>query len=136
MSFAGRAANSSGCAVKPKDREIGSTGFVAPIQTYSLIGSYVMEMAEHREPCESRGSCTVLGEPGGETPSGHSTTAERPTPSTSLPLCPQLRACYAQIEVFCLGPPADIAIDLGVHGANDTTFQNQNSTAPALTPLD
>ena len=60
MSFAGRAANSSGCVAKPKGREIGSTGFAAPIQTYSLIGSYVMEMAEHREPCESRGSCTVV----------------------------------------------------------------------------
>src|SRR6516225_7047738 len=30
--------------------------------------------AEHREPCDSRGSCTVLGAPGGEIPPGDSTT--------------------------------------------------------------
>ena len=73
MSFAGRAASSSGCVAKPKGREIGSTGSAAPIQTCLLIGSSVMEMAEHREPYESRGSRTVLGEPGGETPPGYST---------------------------------------------------------------
>ena len=28
---------------------------------------------EHREPCESRGSRTVLGAPGGEIPPGNST---------------------------------------------------------------
>ena len=28
--------------------------------------------AEHREPCESRGSSTVLGAPGGEMPPGDS----------------------------------------------------------------
>ena len=28
---------------------------------------------EHREPCDSRGSCTVLGAPGGEIPPGDST---------------------------------------------------------------
>jgi hypothetical protein len=33
-----------------------------------------MEMAEQREPYESRGSRTVLGEPGGETPPGDSTS--------------------------------------------------------------
>src|SRR5450759_499066 len=32
-------------------------------------------MAEHREPCESRGSRTVLGAPGGEIPPGDSTIA-------------------------------------------------------------
>jgi hypothetical protein len=31
-----------------------------------------MATAEHREPCDSRGSCTVLGAPGGEIPSGDS----------------------------------------------------------------
>ena len=34
---------------------------------------------EHREPCESRGSRTVLGAPGGETPPGDSTIASRST---------------------------------------------------------
>ena len=39
-------------------------------------------MAEHREPCESRGSRTVLGAPGGEIPPGDSTLANIPTAST------------------------------------------------------
>ena len=34
-----------------------------------------MSEAEHREPCESRGSRTVLGAPEGESPSGDSTIA-------------------------------------------------------------
>ena len=34
-----------------------------------------MEMAEHREPYEPRGSRTVLGERGGEIPPRHSTEA-------------------------------------------------------------
>jgi hypothetical protein len=32
-----------------------------------------MATAEHREPCDSRGSCTVLGAPGVESPPGDST---------------------------------------------------------------
>jgi len=86
MSFAGRAANSSGCVAKPKDREIGSSGFAVPIQIYSPIGSFVMEMAEHREPCEPRGSRTVLGEPEGESPSGYSTSTPS-NRSVGLRLC-------------------------------------------------
>jgi hypothetical protein len=35
-----------------------------------------METAEHREPCESRGSRTDLGAPGGEIPPGDSTAVE------------------------------------------------------------
>jgi hypothetical protein len=34
-----------------------------------------MATAEHRELCDSRGSRTVLGAPGGETPPGDSTIA-------------------------------------------------------------
>ena len=64
------------CATRPRGQEIGSTGFAAPTQRSSLIGSCVMATAEHREPCESRGSCTVLGAPGGETPLGDSTNPE------------------------------------------------------------
>ena len=75
MSSAGRAANSSGCVARPKEREIGLIGFAAQIRRSSLTGSYVMETAEHREPCESRGSRTVLGAPGGEIPPGDSTIA-------------------------------------------------------------
>src|SRR6266436_2727121 len=73
MSSAGRAANSSGCVARPRAREIGLIDFAAQIRRSSLTGSYVMETAEHREPCESRGSRTVLGAPGGEIPPGDST---------------------------------------------------------------
>src|SRR5438093_8814425 len=70
MSSGGYAASSSGCATRPKVREIGSTGYAGPTQHSSPIGRYVMATAEHREPCDSRGSCTVLGAPGGEIPPG------------------------------------------------------------------
>src|SRR6266436_711644 len=73
MSSAGRAANSSGCVARPRAREIGLIGFAAQIRRSLLTGSYVMETAEHREPCESRGSRTVLGAPGGEILPGDST---------------------------------------------------------------
>src|SRR5436305_4499122 len=75
MSSAGRAASSSGCVARPRGREIGLIGFAAQIRRSSLIGSYVMETAEHREPCESRGSRTVLGARGGEIPPRDSTLA-------------------------------------------------------------
>src|SRR6185436_14760564 len=73
MSSGGRAARSSECVTSPKAREIGLTGCIVPIQYSLLIGRYVMAMAEHREPCDSRGSCTVLGAPEGEIPPGDST---------------------------------------------------------------
>src|SRR6516162_6053260 len=73
MSSGGHVASSSGCVTRPKAREIGSTGYAVPIQPSSPIGRYVMATAEHREPCDSRGSCTVLGAPGGEIPPGDST---------------------------------------------------------------
>src|SRR5205823_9805367 len=78
MSFGGHVASSSGCATRPKVGEIGLSGSAAPTRHSSLIGRYAMATAEHREPCESRGSCTVLGAPGGETPLGDSTTARMP----------------------------------------------------------
>src|SRR6476619_504926 len=64
MSSAGRAANSNGCVSKPKEHATGLIGFAAQIRRSSLIGSCAMETAEHREPCESRGSRTDLGAPG------------------------------------------------------------------------
>src|ERR1700716_744036 len=70
MSSGGHVASSSGCATRPKGREIGLTGCAVPTQHSWLIGRYVMAMAEHREPCDSRGSCTVLGAPRGEIPPG------------------------------------------------------------------
>src|ERR1700747_3810694 len=73
MSSGGYAASSSGCVTRPRAREIGSTGYAGPTQHSLLIGRYVMATAEHREPCDLRGSCTVLGAPGGEIPPGDST---------------------------------------------------------------
>src|SRR5271168_2311774 len=72
MSSAGRAVNSNGCVTKPKECGIGLRSCFVPIQSSSLTGSYVMATAEQWEPYESRGSRTVLGEPGGESPPGHS----------------------------------------------------------------
>ena len=46
---------------------------------------------EHREPCESRGSRTVLGAPGGEIPPGDSTDSERLAASTTSPEYPRKR---------------------------------------------
>src|SRR5690348_923701 len=75
MSSGGHVASSSGCATRPKAEEIGLTGYAEPTQHSSPIGRYVMATVEHREPCDSRGSCTVLGAPGGEIPPGDSTFA-------------------------------------------------------------
>src|SRR5262249_60004996 len=60
MSFAGRVVSSNGCVTKPKARETGLHGWFVQIRSSSLTGSYVMEMAEQREPYESRGSRTVV----------------------------------------------------------------------------
>src|SRR5262245_245404 len=75
MSSGGHVASSSGCATRPKAEEIGLTGYAEPTRHSSPIGRYVMATAEHREPCDSRGSCTVLGAPGGGIPPGDSTGA-------------------------------------------------------------
>src|SRR5262245_45682723 len=84
MSSGGHVASSSGCATRPKVREIGLTGCAVPTQRSLLIGSYVMATAEHREPCDSRGSCTVLGAPGGEIPPGDSTDSTELAEATRL----------------------------------------------------
>src|SRR6185312_8628694 len=76
MSSGGHVASSSDYATKPKAQEIGLTGYAVPTPRSSHIGHYVMATAEHREPCDSRGSCTVLGAPGGEIPPGDSTTPD------------------------------------------------------------
>jgi hypothetical protein len=59
MSSAGRVANLSGCVASPGARAIGLIGFAAQTRRSSPTGSCVMEAAEHREPCEPRGSRTV-----------------------------------------------------------------------------
>ena len=79
MSSAGRVVSSNDCVTKPKGRETGLHSCFVQIRSSSLTGSYVMEMAEQREPYESRGSRTVLGEPGGESPPGHSTIEGKST---------------------------------------------------------
>src|SRR3954453_16965848 len=73
MSSGGHVESSNDCATRPKAREIGLTGYAVLIQPSLHIGRYVMATAEHREPCDSRGSCTVLGAPGGEIPPGDAT---------------------------------------------------------------
>src|ERR1700736_392041 len=79
MSFAGRAASSSGYVGRPRGRETGLTGYAEPIQRSLPTGSSAMETAEHREPYESRGSRTDLGAPGGESPPGDSTKSAVPS---------------------------------------------------------
>src|SRR5215471_18338912 len=92
MSFAGRAANSNGSSIGPRAPGTGLPGCAGPSRCSLLIGRYAMETAGHREPCDSRGSCTVLGAPEGESPSGDSTTNK----------CnPGLQVCaYAPISDF------------------------------------
>src|SRR6476660_6541560 len=77
MSSGGHVASSSDYATRPKAQEIGLTGYAVPTLRSSHIGHYVMATAEHREPCDSRGSCTVLGAPGGEIPPGDSTLSAK-----------------------------------------------------------
>src|SRR5882762_6767520 len=93
MSSGGHVASSSECATRPRAREIGLTGFAVPTQHSLLIGRYVMATAEHREPCDSRGSCTVLGAPEGESPSGDSSKSNGLNQSMSFRLCPESRWC-------------------------------------------
>src|SRR5262245_34286750 len=96
ISSGGRGVSSSECATRPKGQEIGSTGYAGPTQHSLLIGHSVMATAEHREPCDSRGSCTVLGAPGGEIPPGDSSfasegcAAEPPFMSASPPIATEM----------------------------------------------
>src|SRR6266699_3782573 len=103
MSSGGRVASSSACATRPKEEEIGLTGSAVPTQHSSPIGGYVMATAEHREPCDSRGSCTVLGAPGGETPPGDSTSSSSQSCLRVVRLAPDHRR-HGQINEFSLGP--------------------------------
>jgi hypothetical protein len=81
-SFAGLVASTSACASRRKGRESGWLGFVVPVQISSLTGVYVMAAAEHREPCESRGSRTFLGARGNAIPPRDSTLLGQSTRST------------------------------------------------------
>jgi hypothetical protein len=73
MSSNGPAASTSDWFIRPRVGETRSTAFVVRASVSSRIGRYAMATAEHREPCDSRGSCTVLGVAGGETPPADST---------------------------------------------------------------
>src|SRR5215510_3066608 len=94
MSSAGHAASSSGCVARPGGRETGLIGFAAQIRRSSPIGSYVMETVEHREPCESRGSRTVLGARGGEIPPRDSTLY--PPKADKAQTCWHAALCHEQ----------------------------------------
>src|SRR5262245_45771492 len=72
MSFGGPAASTSGWCTGPGERGTGSIGCAGRARGSLLTGLYAMATAGHREPCDSRGSCTVLGAPGGESPPGDS----------------------------------------------------------------
>ena len=74
MSFGGRVVSLSRCATRQRVEETGLIGSAGPTRRSLPIGLYVMAAAEHREPCDSRGSCTVLGARGGETPPRDSTS--------------------------------------------------------------
>jgi hypothetical protein len=54
-----------GCVVQP--RPWANQGHLAVGGAHGQ-GKAAMSAAEHRKPCESRGSCTVLGARGGEIP--------------------------------------------------------------------
>ena len=54
MSFGGRAASSSGCVTRPRERETGSPGYIGGTLSSSPTGLYVMATAEHREPLIER----------------------------------------------------------------------------------
>src|ERR1700693_6151949 len=100
MSSAGRAESSNGCVTRPKGRETGLRSCFVQIRSSLLTGSYVMETAEQREPYESRGTRTVLGEPGGESPPGHSTIASSKR-RTTCPLDPETGHPRADVELHC-----------------------------------
>src|SRR6476646_317167 len=99
MSSGGHVASSNDYATRPKAQEIGLTGYPVPTPRSSHIGHYVMATAEHREPCDSRGSCTLLGAPGGEIPPGDPTRA---SPSATLG-CPSTSAMPSSRPRLCSG---------------------------------
>src|SRR5256885_7556045 len=116
MSSAGRAASISDCVVRPRARAIGLIGFAVQTQRSSLTGSYVMETAEHREPCESRGSRTVLGARGGEIPPRDST------------VCHSVRRALS-------GNSTMTAIGIAVHTMIARRARSPSSPTPTARPI-
>ena len=80
---------------------------------------------EHREPCESRGSRTVLGAPGGEIPPGDS-------PVSYLKRCPRLGR-----ERGHSGHGANTAHGLrfAEHAFDSQFYARRNVAFAALTPM-
>ena len=104
MSSGGRVASSSACVIRPSGEGTGSTGSAERRQRSSPIGRYAMATAEHREPCDSRWSCPVLGAPGGETPPGDSTCVDG-APASSVDLAWLRLRSGAVMCLACLVQP-------------------------------
>jgi hypothetical protein len=75
-------------------------GSASQTRIFLHTGCYATATAEHREPCESRGSRTVLGAPGVNLPS-----ATR----QSLPIAP----CFTDLESWSevAGTPSVLRLD-------------------------
>src|SRR5215475_13604496 len=98
MSFDGPVASTSGWFIRPRAEETGSTGAAGRRRSSLPTGPYVMATAGHREPCDSRGSCTVLGAPGGESPPGDSPKYEELISSICFPLYTHERTLLTTIS--------------------------------------
>ena len=79
-----------------------------------------MVTAEHREPCESRGSRTVLGEPGGESPPGYSTPVSRVFALRSMSV--RKLPCSAEIAIKQVAPQQLLSVHRGIHVARRTHY--------------
>src|SRR5260370_5711482 len=141
MTSAGRAENSSGCVERPRAREIGLIGFAAQIRRSLLTGSYVMETAEHREPCESRGSRTVLGAPGGEIPPGDSTNSTELAKArisflSAMPPIATDPVCHIELsEVAISGPQLTQEPKLLARKSPSSRYRRPSgATSPAANP--
>src|ERR1700730_9834923 len=132
MSSAGRAGSSSGCVTKPKERETGLSGFAVPIQVYSLIGSYVMATAEHREPYESRGSRTCLGARGGEIPPRDSTIARIYRVAPLLSASPQLAESVRAAKCFRVVPTCGLVHRKKEHHSKISSARPDNGSGMVM----
>ena len=120
MSFGGPAASTSGWCTRPGERGIGSTGCAGRRRSSLLTGPYAMATAEHREPCDSRGSCTVLGAPGGETPSGDSS-------KRAVKTCPQRRQLLPKAAIEAPFPRSRGCYSVVVAGGKRCKLSAANS---------
>src|SRR5882762_8751669 len=108
MSFDGLAANTSGWSIGPRARGTGSIGCAARIQHSLPIGHYATAAAEHREPYESRGSRTVLGAPGGESPPGDPSKSEVGSLDRHVRSTRTKRTCSLERRMSVVGGRTDL----------------------------